>query len=78
MTIQQIRKVHQSEPFRPFYLQLADGRRILVSYRENLGYSVKGRILSVFESQDAGELIDLSDVTGVKEYHPQRNGAKHK
>ena len=78
MTIKQIQKFHQSVPFRPFYLRLANGHRLLVDEPENLGYSVKGHTLSVFASQDVGDLIDVRDVTAIQEYAPQRNGEKRR
>lgn len=36
MTIERLRQAHKAEPFRPFTLSLADGRRGRVPSRENL------------------------------------------
>ena len=66
MTIQKIREHHQADPFKPFYLRLSDGRKLLVRHRENLGYSLRGRSLSVFDSPDAGDLIDVDDVIRIE------------
>ena len=64
MTTEQIRKFHQAQPFRPFSINLADGRSIPVNHPELL--ALGGRTIAVFEEPDAAEIIDLLLVTTLK------------
>jgi hypothetical protein len=73
MTIEEIRKFRNAEPFRPFRLHLSDGRRFLVKHPENIGWSSTGQRLAVYERADAGDGINLENIVKVE---PARNGAK--
>jgi hypothetical protein len=65
-TIEQIRKVHEAEPFRPFNMHLADGRRIPVPRREFLAISPSGRTVAVFLPDESFEIVDLFLVTDLE------------
>ena len=66
MTIQRLREVHRSEPFRPFTLYLADGGRIRVSHPELLAYSPSGRTVVVVSPDDTTQFIDLLLVSRIE------------
>lgn len=73
MTIEDIRKFRNVEPFRPFRLYLSDGRKFLVRHPENIGWSPTGQRLAVYERADAGDTISLEKIVKVES---ARNGAK--
>ena len=72
MTIEQLKKMHQAQPFKPFDIHLADGRSIPVNHPEFLSQSPSGRTIGVAVEEDAIEIIDLLLVTSLK---PRANGA---
>jgi hypothetical protein len=43
MTIEQVKQLYNSAPFKPFIIHLADGRRIPVKHREFMATSPSGR-----------------------------------
>lgn len=59
MTAQELRTVHRAQPFRPFFLKLADGSRIPVRHPEFLSLSPSGRTIHVYQPDDSSEVIDL-------------------
>ncbi len=65
MTIQEIKKAHQTRPFQPFDLHLADGRVVPVAHPEFLAQSPTGRCVYV-GLEDGLEVVDLLLVTGLK------------
>lgn len=66
MTLEQLRKVHQARPFRPFILKLADGNQIGVSHPEFLAHSATGRTAIVFGTNETYEVIDLLLVASIE------------
>ncbi len=66
MTIEQVRKVLRSQPFRAFVLNLADGRSVGVSHPDFLMVSPTGRTVAVYGLDDAVEVIDLLLVTSLQ------------
>jgi len=59
MTIEQIRKAHQAQPFRPFTLRTGGGREYHVPHPEFLFLFPTGRALLVVDQDGAGEILDL-------------------
>jgi len=74
MTIEQLRNVYESRPFRPFVLHLADGREIPVLSREFILTVPSGRTVVICQPDDTLNLIDLLLVTDL-EFQPGTNGA---
>jgi hypothetical protein len=74
MTIEQLRNVYESKPFRPFVIHLADGREIPVLSREFMLAAPSGRTIVVYQPDDTLNLIDLLLVTDL-EFHPRSNGS---
>lgn len=58
MTLQQLRKAHQSKPFKPFSLRTA-GREHHVPHPEFLWILPGGRTIAVADADGAAEIIDL-------------------
>ncbi len=68
MTIEQLRKIHESRPFRPSAVHLADGRKIRVSPPEFLWIPPRNRrTFVVSDVRGLVEVIDLLLVTSLKE-----------
>jgi hypothetical protein len=65
MTIEQIDKVHQARPFRPFTIHLADGAKHRVVSPEFLSRTPAGRTIVVNSGADAVIIFDLLLVTKI-------------
>ena len=65
MTIEQLDALHQSRPFRPFTIHLADGTKHRVVSPEFLSRTPSGRTIVVNEGSDAVIIIDLLLVTKI-------------
>ena len=59
MTIEELRRVHETPPFRPFTLRLADGSRLKVPHPEFLWVHPRRRTAIVATSDEAFEIVDL-------------------
>ncbi|MEO8496457.1 MAG: hypothetical protein ABI614_15420 [Planctomycetota bacterium] len=66
MTIEQLRAVYQSQPFRPFTLHLADGDKLYVPHADFLSHSPQGRTLIVYADDDSFSIVDLLLVTRLE------------
>jgi hypothetical protein len=66
MTIEQVKQLYNSAPFKPFIIHLADGRRIPVKHREFMATSPSGRTIVVYEPDDSFNIIDLLLVTSLE------------
>ncbi|MEX2219993.1 MAG: hypothetical protein WD749_14670 [Phycisphaerales bacterium] len=67
MTIESLREVVRSDPFRPFTLRLADGRSIHVHNPDNVAFLGSGRTLFVAHPRsDRFELVDLLLINSVE------------
>jgi hypothetical protein len=66
MTIEQIRNVYSTQPFRPFVIHLADGRAVPVHHREFIMSVPSGRTLIVAQPDDTVNIIDLLLVTDLE------------
>jgi hypothetical protein len=82
MTAEDIRKLYWSEPFEPFQLVLKGGRELLVAKREHLSIAVTGDRLAIAPKIEDFEIVELTEVTGVRLFGPpipstqsSRNGA---
>ena len=66
VTLEQLRKIHQSVPFRPFRIHLADGRSFHVPHRDLLSHSPIGRTVIVYGPDDGFDVLDLLLVTDLE------------
>jgi hypothetical protein len=78
MTIEQLRVVHQAQPFVPFTIHLADGRAVHVPHREFLSHSPSGRTIIVNHADDTFSIIDLLLVTELEVDGVRRRRKGHK
>ena len=60
-----IRKNIIATPFRPFWLHVADGRRIAVHARDFALVSPQGRLVTVYQPDDAQDILEVFHITGV-------------
>ncbi|MEZ6235133.1 MAG: hypothetical protein R3B68_13175 [Phycisphaerales bacterium] len=67
MTSDAFKKVWKAEPFRPFALRMASGRRVEVSHPEFVAISPGQRTLAVFEpGTDSADIVDLLLVESIE------------
>ena len=66
MTIEQLRAVYQTQPFRPFTIHLADGEKLDVPHADFLSHSPSGRTLIVYGEDDSFSIVDLLLVTRLE------------
>ena len=78
MTIQQIQRLREKQPFEPFRIVAADGSRYDVRHPENLAVTGNGRIV-VVAMHDYAATLDLLLVTGIEQPIPhKRNGTRRR
>jgi hypothetical protein len=66
MTAEQLRAMREANPFRPFTIHLADGRTLDVPHRDFVSLSPSGRIVIVYQPNDAFNVVDLYLVTDLE------------
>lgn len=67
MTIDKFRELVHAQPFVPFVMHLADGRRIAVAHQDFVSASESGRVVHVFHGPgDASSFIDIMLVTALE------------
>lgn len=66
MTIQQLKRVHEASPFRPFTLHMADGRTLRVPHRDFLSHSPSGRTVIVYGADDDFSILDVLMITEIE------------
>jgi hypothetical protein len=75
MTIEQLRRMHQTRPFQPFDIYMGDGRSVPVEHPEMLAINPPGRTIAVGHADGTFEIVDLLLVTSLKargDGHPRR------
>lgn len=65
MQVTEIRKSIIASPFRPFILNIADGRRIQVSARDNILLGPQGRTVFVYQPDEDYDILDAMMITGI-------------
>lgn len=66
MTVERIREAFHAKPFRPFYLSMADGRRIRVPSQECMLIPPKAeRTIVVSQGEHEVNIIDILMVTSI-------------
>jgi hypothetical protein len=79
MTIQEIQRLREEKPFRPFRVLTADGRSYDVLHPEFLGQSPSGRLIMIGLPDDSTVTLDLLLVSGIrKNIKPAKNGSKRR
>ena len=78
MKISELYKLYDAEPFRPFLIHMADGRKIPVKHREFMALSPSGRTAYVYQLNDDSDIIDVALVTALELRKSLSNGKKGK
>jgi hypothetical protein len=76
--ISELQKLYDAEPFRPFFIHMADGRKIPVKHREFMALSPSGRTAYVYQLNDDSDIIDVGLVTALELRKSLSNGKKGK
>lgn len=66
MTIQEIQRLREEKPFRPFRVLTADGKKYDVWHPEYLGQSPSGRLIMIGLDDDSTVTLDLLLVVGIQ------------
>ena len=77
MTIERLKELYEAQPFRPFLIHLADGRKLSVQHRDFIMAVPSGRTIIVAQPDDTVNIVNLLLVTDL-EIKPNRNGARKK
>ena len=77
VTIQQLRKAHETKPFKPFTLRKADGREFPVPHPEFLWIIPAGRTIAVADQDGAADIIDLLDKAANEGLNEDAEAALH-
>lgn len=65
LNISILRELHETRPFVPFTLTLADGRKLTVPHNEFFSFFPSGRSAMLTHGDESFTLIDLLMVTAV-------------
>lgn len=76
MRIDDLRKAHQTRPFTPFTIRVADGREYVVSHPEFLAFSITGRTVTVATPDDWYEIIDTMMIASVHMGNGNKGGRR--
>jgi hypothetical protein len=76
MTVEQLKKVHQAAPFRPFTIHMGDGRSFRVDHPEFLSRSQSGRTIVVHQPDESFRVLDMLLVTEL-EAHPSTPSSRN-
>ena len=77
MTIEKLREIYSAQPFRPFVIHLADGRKVPVHHRDFIMSVPSGRTIVVAQPDDTLNMIDLLLITDL-ELTPAGNGSRRR
>jgi hypothetical protein len=66
MTADELRKHINTQPLRTFTIHVADGRRVPVVHRDFILVSPKGRLVDVYQPDDAHDILDVMLITGLE------------
>ncbi len=81
MTIEEVRRQHQAQPFNPFRINMADGRSVDVDHPEFLAFSRNGRVVYVTTPGHGLESIDLllvSSLTAIRKQEKRSGNGRKK
>ncbi|MCI0640225.1 MAG: hypothetical protein L0Y70_14220, partial [Gemmataceae bacterium] len=66
MTVEQVRRLYNAQPFEPFLIHLADGRDVLLLHQEFMAFLGAGRTIIVTQPDESFQIIDLLLVTALE------------
>lgn len=74
MTSEKLREIHQTRPFEPFVLHMADGTSIRVNHPEMMAISPTGRMAMVFDNDESSHYVDVFLIPRVEIVKSRRPG----
>lgn len=75
MKIQEIRKLQEARPFRPFIIHTADGRKFPVMHPEFMASAPAARTLVIYQADGSFDILDVLLITALE---VRQNGAAQK
>ena len=74
VTIEQLRATVKAQPFVPFTVRLADGRKYDIDHPDFIASHPQGRTIIVFKPGNNGdlEILDLLLVVGIEVHHSRQ------
>jgi hypothetical protein len=75
MTIDELRKARNKQPFVPFTIRMADGEKVTVRHPENLAWDEEAGI-AVCLSADGTDVIDVDLITSLGLERARKKGKK--
>ena len=75
MKIEKIRQALHAEPFRPFWIHLADGGRLQVQHEDFVALEPAGREIIVYQSDNSHQIVDVLMITRLQV--KGKNGVQH-
>jgi len=74
MSVEQLKNVHGTRPFRPFTIHMGDGCSFRVDHPEFLSRSQSGRTIIVHQPDDSFSVLDMLLVTELEVHPPNSTG----
>lgn len=69
-----LRQLIEANPFKPFAINLADGRALPVPHRDFISLSPNARMLTVWNTDDSCDFVDWMRVIGFHVKGRAKNG----
>jgi hypothetical protein len=66
MKVEKIRQALHAQPFRPFYIHLADGGRLPVPHEDFVAVAPGGREIILYRRDDTHQIIDVLMITRLE------------
>jgi hypothetical protein len=79
MTSTQLLRFQRARPFKPFRINLADGRSLRISHPEMMLHVRNSRVAAIWlPREDAVEIVDLPLMTGLEPAQRGGNGRRRR
>jgi hypothetical protein len=78
MTVEEIMQYRRANPFKPFILQLKDGREFVIRRPEEIGRDTRFTRVHYAADEESGDTARIEDVAGVKLLRKSRTTRKPK
>jgi len=66
MKIVKIREALHAEPFRPFWIHLANGGRLAVTHKDFVAIEPAGREIIVYQRDNTHQIVDVPMITRLE------------
>jgi hypothetical protein len=74
MKLEELRKVHLAQPFRPFTIHTADGKSLFVPHSEYLAYAPGSQTATVYSEDGTYSIVELLMITRIQVHHATPSG----